>query len=289
MLSTGESSPVQQLTPAKETIVNRSAYLGSLRKVLAIGTILVACFGLTPSAKAQTVEDIKKKGELTVGMLVDFPPFGITDLEGKPDGFDADVAKALAKYFGVKANIVPVTGPNRIPYLLTGRVDMLVASLAITPERAKQVAFSDPYAGIRIVVYGKKDAAVKSPEDLKNVTVGVARASTQDVSVTAVAPEGTQIRRFDDDASAVQALLSGQVDVIGVATPVVAEIEKVAPGRFDTKLTLREQVHGIALRPGQDELLKAVNDFIAKEKASGELNTMYKKWLGTDLPELKKP
>jgi len=275
--------------PTKETIVSRSAHLSSLRKVLAIGAVLATCFGLAPSAKAQTVEDIKKKGQLTVGMLVDFPPFGITNLEGQPDGFDADIAKALAKHFGVKANIVPVTGPNRIPYLLTGKVDMLVASLAITPERAKQVAFSDPYAGIRIVIYGKKDAAVKAPEDLKNVTVGVARASTQDVSVTAIAPQGTQIRRFDDDASAVQALLSGQVDVIGAATPVVGEIEKVAPGRFDTKLTLREQVHGIALRPGQDELLKAVNDFIAQEKASGALNATYKKWVGTDLPELKKP
>jgi polar amino acid transport system substrate-binding protein len=71
---------------------------------------------------------------------------------------------------------------------------------------------------------------------------------------------------------------------------VVGEIEKVAPkGAFDTKITLREQVHGIALKPGQDALMAAVNEWIAKAKASGELNATFKKWLNTDLPELKKP
>ncbi|MGA0594169.1 transporter substrate-binding domain-containing protein [Enterovirga sp. CN4-39] len=266
--------------------ISRRAALSGLAFAAALGA---AALGVQP-AGAQTVDEIKKKGVVNIGMLVDFPPFGITNLEGKPDGFDADVAKDLAKALGVRANIVPVTGPNRIPYLLTGQVDMLIASLAITPERAKQVAFSDPYAGIRIVVYGKTSAAVKEPADLKKFTVGVARASTQDVSLSAIAPEGTNIRRFDDDASAVQALLSGQVDVIGAATPVVGEIEKIAPkGAFDTKITLREQVHGIALRPGQDDLMKAVNSFIAQQRESGQLNATFKKWLNTDLPDLKKP
>jgi polar amino acid transport system substrate-binding protein len=269
--------------------MNRPSYFQGFRKALAIGAVLVTGLAAMVPAAAQSVDEIKKKGQVTIGMLVDFPPFGITNAEGQPDGYDADIAKALAKHLGVKANIIPVTGPNRIPFLLTGKLDMLVASLAITPERAKQVTFSDPYAGIRIVVYGKKAAGVKEPADLKNFAIGVARASTQDVSVTAVAPQGTQIRRFDDDASAVQALLSGQVDLIGVATNVVAEIEKVAPGQFDSKLTLREQVHGIALRPGQDELLGAVNAFLAEEKASGALNATYRKWLGTDAPEMKKP
>src|SRR3546814_12181523 len=78
------------------------------------------------------------RSELTIGMLVDFPPYGIMNTENKPDGYDADVARQLAKDLGVKLNIVPVTGPNRIPYLLTNKVDVLIASLAITPARAEQ-------------------------------------------------------------------------------------------------------------------------------------------------------
>jgi len=240
-----------------------------------------------PLASAQTVADIKKKGEITIGMLVDFPPYGTTNAQNQPDGYDADVAKLLAKDWGVKANIVPVTGPNRIPFLLTNKVDLLVASLAVTPERAKQVQFSQPYAAATIVLYGKTGSAIKSAADLKGVRVGVARASTQDVAVTKAAPEGTEIRRFDDDASAMQALMSGQVDAIGCSVTVAAQIAKRVPANtFENKFTLVQQAMAIAMRPGQDDLLKNVNEFVSKNTANGELNKLYRKWLETDLPKL---
>src|ERR1051325_8616320 len=181
-----------------------------------------------PFASAQSVADIKKKGEITIGMLVDFPPYGTTTAQNQPDGYDGDVAKLLAKDWGVKLNLVPVTGPNRIPFLLTNKVDVLVASLAVTPERAKQVQFSRPYSAATIVLYGPQKTNIKAPADLKALRVAVARASTQDTALTAIAPEGTEIRRFDDDASAMQALLSGQVDAIGCSTTVAAQIAKRA-------------------------------------------------------------
>ncbi|MDM0086965.1 MULTISPECIES: transporter substrate-binding domain-containing protein [unclassified Variovorax] len=240
-----------------------------------------------PFATAQSIADIKKKGEVTIGMLVDFPPYGTTNAQNQPDGYDADVAKLLAKEWGVKANIVPVTGPNRIPFLLTNKVDLLVASLAITPERSKQVQFSAPYAAATIVLYGKKDANIKGAADLKGQRIGVARASTQDVAVTKAAPEGTEIRRFDDDASAMQALMSGQVDAIGCSVTVAAQIAKRVPANtFENKFTLVQQAMGVAMRPGQEELLKNVNAFVEKNTANGELNKLYQKWLGADLPKL---
>ena len=243
---------------------------------------------LAPFASAQTVADIKKKGEITVGMLVDFPPYGTMNTSNQPDGYDADVAKLLAKDLGVKLNLVPVTGPNRIPFLLTNKLDLLVASLAITPERAKQVQFSNPYAAATIVLYGDKKANIKAPADRKGKRVGVARASTQDVALTAIAPEGTEIRRFDDDASGMQALISGQVDAIGASTTVAAQIAKrVPPNTFEDKFILRQQQMGVAMRPDQAELLKTVNDFVAKNTANGELNKLYQKWLGIDMPVMK--
>ena len=242
---------------------------------------------LAPFASAQTVADIKKKGEITVGMLVDFPPYGTMNNSNQPDGYDADVAKLLAKDLGVKLNLVPVTGPNRIPFLLTNKLDLLVASLAITPERAKQVQFSNPYAAATIVLYGDKKANIKAPADLKGKRIGVARASTQDVALTAIAPEGTEIRRFDDDASGMQALISGQVDAIGASTTVAAQLAKRVPANtFEDKFILRQQQMGVAMRPDQAELLKTVNDFVAKNSANGELNKLYQKWLGTDLPKM---
>lgn len=262
----------------------RRAFTGAMA-ALALGASL--SFAIAP-ASAQTIDEIKKKGELTVGMLVDFPPYGTTDTANKPDGYDADVAKLLAKDWGVKVNILPVTGPNRIPFLQTGKVDLLIASLAITPERAKQVQFSDPYAAATIVLYGPKKSEIKGPADLKGLRIGVARASTQDIAVTKSAPEGAEIRRFDDDATAMQALLTGQVDAIGCSVTVAAQIAKRAPAdKFENKFNLIQQNMGIAMRPGQAELLTAVNEFVAKNKSNGELNKLYRKWLETDLPNLQ--
>ncbi|HVR48322.1 MAG TPA: transporter substrate-binding domain-containing protein [Pseudorhodoferax sp.] len=256
------------------------------RATLALTLAAATATWALPSA-AQTVADLKKKGEITIGMLVDFPPYGTTNAQNQPDGYDADVAKLLAKDLGVKANIVAVTGPNRIPFLLTNKVDVLVASLAITPERAKQVDFSTPYAAATIVLYGATKLQLKEPADLKGKRVGVARASTQDVALTAIAPEGTEIRRFDDDASAMQALMSGQVDAIGCSTTVAAQIAKRAPaGTYENKFNLRQQVMGVAMRPGQAELKKTLDDFVDRNKKNGELNKLYQKWLGTDFPAM---
>jgi polar amino acid transport system substrate-binding protein len=237
-------------------------------------------------AFAQTPAELKKKGAINVGLLVDFPPYGTTNAQNQPDGYDADVARLLGKDWGVKVNLVPVTGPNRIPYLLTGKVDMLIASLAITPERAKQVQFSKPYSAASIVLLAPKKDAIKGPADIKSLRIGVARASTQDIALTQVAPKGTEIRRFDDDASAMQALISGQVDAIGCATTVAAVINKREPGKYEPKFVLKQQDMAIALRPGETELLKAVNEFVEKNTKNGELNKLYHKWLDTDLPKM---
>ncbi len=253
-------------------------------------TLLAACTALALGAApagAETIDQVKEKGELTIGMLVDFPPYGILNTENKPDGYDADVARQLAKELGVKVNIIGVTGPNRIPYLLTNKVDMLIASLAITPERAKQVQFSHPYSAAQIVVFGGKDAKIAKAEDLSGLRIGVARASTQDIAVSKVAPKDANIRRFDDDASAMQALLSGQVDAIGCSTTVAAQIAQRAPDRFENKFVLLQQEMAVALRPGEPNTLKIVNELVDKNIKDGEFSKLFQKWLGTPLPELK--
>lgn len=241
--------------------------------------------GIALPAAAQTADDIKKKGTITIGLLVDFPPYGTVDASNQPDGYDADVARLLAKDWGVKLNLVPVTGPNRIPYVLTNKVDMLVASLAVTPERAKQVLFSRPYSAATVILLGPKNKTIKGAADLKGLRVAVARASTQDTAVTAMAPEGTEIRRFDDDASAMQALLSGQVDALGCSTTVAAQIAK-RTGDYERKLVLKEQYMAVVMRQDQTELKKAIDDFVARKIANGELDKLYRKWLQTDLPAL---
>ena len=191
----------------------------------------------------------------------------------------------LADDLGVELNLVPVTGPNRIPFLLSGQVDILVSSLAITLARAEKVDFSDPYAAIRIGLMAQSDLDIKSADDLDGVSVAVARASGQDTTITEIAPESTNIRRFDDDVSAVQALLSGQVQALGASNTVMTQIRQVAPGKFDEKFTLNEFRLAIAVTPDAPELLAYVNDFLARATKSGALNEAHMKWLDEPLPD----
>jgi polar amino acid transport system substrate-binding protein len=257
------------------------------------GLVILVALGLmagivTTNATADALQDIESRGTIKVGMLVDFPPYGLMNEQNQPDGYDADVAKRLAQDIGKKLQLVPVTGPNRIPYLLSGQVDVLVASLGITPERAKSVDFSEPYAAITIAVYGNDDAKVAKPEDLAGKSIAVARASTQDTAVTKVAPPSATIRRFDSDAAALQALISGQVPLVGCSNVCYLTIQKLAPGKYNKKFELSSQVQGIAVKPGEKKLLARINQFIDKIKADGELDKINEKWLGEAMPAVLK-
>jgi len=256
-----------------------------------IGSLLFAGLAAatlsTASAKAATPEEIKARGKLMVGVLTDYPPFGGTDAQQQPAGYDADVAKLLAKSLGVTLELVPVTGPNRIPYLLTNKVDVLIATFGITAERSKQVLFSNPYSTLTIYVLAPKSVIVKTPEDLKAVTISVARASTQDTAISAIAPEGTPLKRFDDDATALQALISGQVQAIGARNTILAQINKDYPQLdIEPKITLREQANGMAFRKTDTALKEYANKFIAEVENKGELSAINQRWFGIPLNKL---
>ena len=97
----------------------------------------------------------EKRGKVLIAVDPTSGPFGVTGADGKPDGYDVDVAKLVAKYMGVQLELVPVTSTNRIPFLLTNRVDMVISLFAITPQRALQVAFSIPYARAATVMLAR--------------------------------------------------------------------------------------------------------------------------------------
>jgi len=245
----------------------------------------VTSIGITQPLAAAELSEIQDAETINIGVLIDFPPYGILNENNEPDGYDATVAKMLADDLGVEINLIPVTGPNRIPFLLSGQVDILVSSLANTPARAEQVDFSAPYAAIRIGLMAKEELDISSADDLAGVSVAVARASGQDTTITEIAPDGTDIRRFDDDVSAVQALLSGQVDALGASNTVMTQIRQAAPNRFDEKFTLNEFRLAIAVTPDAPDLLAYVNDFLGRKTESGDLNAVHVQWLDEPLPD----
>jgi polar amino acid transport system substrate-binding protein len=253
--------------------INRRTLLTS--SLAALATPFIA-----HGALAQSVADIKGKGKIVIGIQGDNPPWGFVDSKGVQEGYDADIGALFGKELGLPVEFFPCAVANRIPALLTGRVDILFATMGMYPDRAKAIQFSKPYAANDIVLVGPKALAVKTPEEMANHVIGVARSSAQDTAVTKAAPANATIRRFDDDAATIQALLSGQVELVGANQFYQIRLDQSKPGMYESKLTFLRQYNGAGTRLGAKEWNVTVNNFIDKIKVNGELGKVYQKWMG---------
>jgi polar amino acid transport system substrate-binding protein len=235
---------------------------------------------LVRSAAAQNVDEIIKRGKVIVGVNTTTPIFGLVGSDGQPEGYDPDVARLVGKYLGVPVEFVPVTGANRLPFLLTNRVDMVIALFGITPERAQQIWFSMPYATEAATLVAPASRAVKTVDDLAGLRVGVPRGAMQDLILTPqAAAKKINLMRFDDEATALQALISGQIDVVGTGLLVNRTLNRNDPGKnYEVKIVLRPLHFGIGIRRGQIDLLQWLNTFVYTIKNNGELDAISRKW-----------
>lgn len=257
------------------------------RAALASAMVLATASAMAGAAAAQTVESVKKGGVLKIGSQVSQVPWGFSDASGRLTGFDIELGEMLAKDLGVKAEVTPVTSSNRVAALLTGQVDVLAAVMGIFADRQKVVLFARPYTTNDTIYIGKTSANIKGWGDLKGVRVGVPRGTPQDIAITKAAPAGATIQRFDDDAATVQALIAGQVDMIGGAATQVPNIAQVAgPGKFEQKFIVARAYNAFAVRPASREWADYLSDFVARKLASGELPALYKKWIGGELGQM---
>jgi polar amino acid transport system substrate-binding protein len=236
-------------------------------------------------AVAQNVDDILKRGKVLIGVDTANPPFGAVGKDGEPEGYDPDVARLVGKYLGVPVEFVPATPQNRMGYLLTNRVDMIM--LGITPERARQIWFSMPYATEAAVLVGAGALQVKTLADLAGKRIGVPRGAMQDIVLSQSAPPGATLMRFDDQATAVQALIAGQVDLAGTGMLQYRIINRDDPGKnYETKLILRPLHFGIGIRRGNSDLLQFLNTVVYAIKNNGELEAISQKWRGLPVGDL---
>ncbi len=254
------------------------------RLLLGSAVLLAAPALLSGPAFAITPAEIKARGKLIVGIQGDNPPWGFVNTSGKQEGFDADIAELFGKELGVPVEFVPLAVANRIPALTSGRVDILFATMAMLPDRAKAVQYSKPYVANIITLVAPKATVIKTNADMGKVAIGVPRASVQDTQITKNAPEGTTIRRFDDDAATIQALVSGQVQAVGGNMFYVQRLNQAKPDTYEDKLEFTRLYNGACTRLGEKEMNAAVNSFIDKIKANGELAKAYQKWMKLSPP-----
>ncbi|MFG1362545.1 transporter substrate-binding domain-containing protein [Xanthobacter versatilis] len=265
----------------------RSDRRNFLRAAFAAGALLgaLAPVALSTAARADTLDDIMRAGVIRIAVPQDFPPFGSVGVDLKPLGYDIDVANLIAAKLGVKAELVPVTSANRIPYLQTKKVDLVISSLGKNPEREKVMDFSVAYAPFFNGIFGPADVKVEKVEDIAGMTVGVTRGSVEDLELTKVAPPTADIKRYEDNNSTISAFLSGQVKVVATGNVVAAAIlARNPPKKPQVKVLIKNSPCYVGLNKDEPKLLEKVNAIITAAKADGSLEKISQKWLGAPLP-----
>ena len=237
-------------------------------------------------ASAGALDTIKEAGVLKVAVPQDFPPFGSVGTNMQPKGYDIDMAALIASDLGVKLELVPVASSNRIPYLTTGKVDLVISSLGKNPDREKVIDFTDAYAPFYNGVFGPADIGVKGAEDLSGHSVGVTRGAIEDLELTKIAPADLEIKRYEDNNGTISAFLSGQVDLIATSNVTAAAIiERNPPRKPEPKFLIKNSPCYVGLNKDEDAFKAKVNEIIAASIADGRLNAIAEKWLGIPLPE----
>jgi len=244
-----------------------------------ISLLLVGVLLLSISLSfAQSLTEIKKRGKLLVGTEPTFPPFEFVDEKNQVVGFDIDIANELAKRLGVKLEIVNLPFDSLIPALQQGKIDMVIAGMTITEDRAKVVDFSKAYFEANQAIVVRKDGKFepKKLEELVGKKVAVQLGTTGDLVVSEI--NGVNVVRFQKFTDAFLELQNGRVDaVILDEAPAKAYVKKFP--RFSISAVVGTgETYGIAVKKGNKELLNFVNQTLDILKSSGTYNKLIQKW-----------
>lgn len=264
-----------------------------IKRTMAALCLALVVGAVSSAASAQTIAEIEQKGRIAIGVLTGIPPYDTVDQSGNTDGFLVDLAREVAKNLGVELEVVPVNNASRAAALESGRVDLLIAQMTATPERAKLFLMTNPYGAYEMRFVAPTNMKLASLDDLKNKRVSVPKGGTQDIAVSGYGIEGLEVVRFDDDASAMQALISGQVDATAAVAAVANDVLKKRglQDKFQvkTEVPIFTLYWSMAVRRDATELHQWLNNFIYYYEITGELDKLHQKWVGSPIPGGKLP
>jgi polar amino acid transport system substrate-binding protein len=250
-----------------------------------------------PAANTDKFGEILARGKLIVGTGNDIPPFYFMDKSGALAGMEIDLARLLAKGLfndSGKVEFVAQTSDARIPNILSGRVDMTIQNLTVTPARAKQAEFTIPYyrAGQGFML--RANGRYRNFDELKAAGSAVTVSAIQNVFVEgwvkSALPQA-KVEQFPGADAALQALNAGRVDAQFITHSRIVWTVKEAPDRYlDSGYTFRANSVACAVRPGETRLLNWLNTAL-REAMNGvdfdDYAAIFKKWLDISIPSPK--
>ena len=271
----------QEEQTMKTTFKKISAILASV--LLAVG--ITACNEKEP-ANAQkttsTIEQLKHAGKVRIGVFSDKPPFGYVDAQGKSQGFDVEIAKAITKDLlgdENKAEFVLVEAANRAEYLVSNKVDIILANFTVTPARKEVVDFANPYMKVALGVVSKDGGVITDIEQLKGKTLLLNKGTTADAYFTKNYPD-IKTLKFEQNTETFEALRDGRGDALAHDNTLLFAWAKENPGFSVGIKNLGDQdTIAPAVKKGDTELLNWLNAEIQKLGKEGVLKQAYDKTL----------
>lgn len=263
----------------------------------AVAIFLVACGGKpaeTPSnnagtpnteaaAPANLLEKIKESGKIRVGLMGTYAPYNFLNEKKEVDGFDADVAKEVAKRIGVEVEFITGEFSGLIEGLQKDKYDALISQVTITEDRKKTMDFSNPYIKNAVNVVVKSDnTTIQSLEDFKGHKIGVGLGTNDEKYLREVAiPKVGQfeIATYNDVITSLMDLNVGRIDA--TINNIFAIKPLVEKNNFNIKAVgepIKEDYAGVAVRKGNPELIEAINKALDEMKSDGTFKTIFQKW-----------
>jgi polar amino acid transport system substrate-binding protein len=255
----------------------------------AAALVASAAAGCTPmpaggsgAAADSALRHVLATGTLKVASCLSFTPFGFTNPQGQPDGYDVDIANELAKDMGVKLEVVDTTSSNRIPNLQTNKVDVVFCNFTRTLERAKEIAFTDPYVVATEGLLVRAGSGITSLESMKGRTVAVVKGSTN-ADVLRERGVDVKVAEFDSSQAAVLAVKQGQADAMVEDSNYLQYQAKLNPGlQVVTSNLVPLEYNAFGVKQGDQVWVDYLNQFLFDLSASGKNVELYRKWFGVD-------
>ncbi len=228
---------------------------------------------------ARTLEEIKSSGKVIIGVFSDKKPFGYVDDQGAYQGYDVYFANRIGKDLGVDVEFVSVEPASRVEYLVTGKVDIILANFTVTEERAQKVDFALPYMKVALGVVSPESALITDAAQLNGKTLIVSKGTTAETYFTENYPD-VKLLKFDQYTEAFTALLDGRGDALSTDnTEVLAwaienkgfKVGVESLGSLDTIAP--------AVQKGNTELLNWLNDEIKSLAAEKFFHADYEETL----------
>ncbi len=252
-----------------------------MKKIFIIFTTLVLAIALVACSNGDEISSNDKE-ELVVGMELAYPPFEMTDTDGKPTGVSVDIANALGEYLDRPVKIENMAYSGLIPSLTTKKIDIVLSSMTITEERKKTIDFSDPYSKSYLSLLVNKDSIVQKAEDLnaKEIKIAVKKGTTGHIYATEHFSKA-EIMVYEKESACVLEVVQGKADAFIYDQMTIYKNWKNYPN--STRAILEPfqkdfEYWGIAMRQGEDELKGEINKFLKEYKEKGEFDKLAEKY-----------